>query len=112
MVADVFRALCWFALSLTVQAGTYVHDDRFQPDEVLRVSQAEVAMACRYRDSVVVNGTAPGPQLRIKPDKTTWVRVYNDMDDQNLTMASRPCEDARLKTTLTRLSTGTVCHSR
>jgi L-ascorbate oxidase len=88
MVSTIFGALCCLALSLTVQAGTYVHDDSFQPDEVLRVSQAEVAMACRYRNSVVVNGTTPGPQLRIKPDRTTWVRVYNDMDDQNLTMVS------------------------
>ncbi|ETN36555.1 L-ascorbate oxidase [Cyphellophora europaea CBS 101466] len=43
-------------------------------------------MACRSRTSAVINGTSPGPPLRITPDQTTWVRVYNDMENENLTM--------------------------
>ena len=31
-------------------------------------------------------GTSPGPELRFQEGQTKWVRVYNDMDDQNLTM--------------------------
>lgn len=50
------------------------------------MTRNKVNMACRYRDSVVVNGTSPGPEIRLKPEQTTWIRVYNDMDNENLTM--------------------------
>ncbi|OQO14183.1 hypothetical protein B0A48_01059 [Cryoendolithus antarcticus] len=36
--------------------------------------------------SVVVNGTTPEPAIRIPAGKTSWIRVYNDMPDQNTTM--------------------------
>jgi L-ascorbate oxidase len=68
------------------QAVVKTHDDTFQPDEVLRVTVQSINQACRSRDSAVVNGTSPGPPLRLTPGHTTWLRVYNDMDDANLTM--------------------------
>ncbi|KPI37991.1 L-ascorbate oxidase [Cyphellophora attinorum] len=82
--------MTWLPLLLaTAQlclAGVQTHDDSFQPDRVLRVSEQVSNQACRGRSSVVVNGTSPGPPVHIKPDETTWVRVYNDMEDQNLTV--------------------------
>ncbi|EMD95488.1 hypothetical protein COCHEDRAFT_1088590 [Bipolaris maydis C5] len=36
--------------------------------------------------SVLVNGTSPGPALRLPAGKTSWVRVCNDMDEFNTTM--------------------------
>ncbi|KAI9726641.1 MAG: bck1-like resistance to osmotic shock [Chrysothrix sp. TS-e1954] len=68
-------------------AATLVqHDARFTPDSVLRLSRTDAALACVYRTSVVVNGTTPGPRLTLKENQTTWIRVYNDMDDQNATV--------------------------
>ncbi len=70
-------------------AGT-VHDDDFCPDHVLRVTIAKVPSACEIREDVVVNGTSPGPAIHIPPGARTWIRVYNDMTDRNLSMARRP----------------------
>lgn len=76
--------LCSFS---TVQAAvTCEHDTWFTPDISLRVSLENITQGCSVRESVVVNGTSPGPTLRIKPNKVTWIRIYNDMLDQNLTM--------------------------
>lgn len=50
------------------------------------MSIASINQACRTRLSAVVNGTSPGPPLQIKPDHTTWIRVHNDMEAENLTM--------------------------
>lgn len=71
-----------------VFAETVVHDGQFKPDHVLRVTVAQVPSACENRDSVVVNGTSPGPTIHLLPGTRTWIRVYNDIPDQNLTMVS------------------------
>ena len=63
-----------------------VHGSSFVPDRILRVTAQNVSMNCESRYSVVVNGSVPGPVLRIPEAKITWIRVYNDMKDQNLTM--------------------------
>lgn len=63
-----------------------IHDDSFTPDHILRVTYAEVSTGCEKRMSVVTNGTIPGPALHILPGAISWVRVFNDMEDQNLTM--------------------------
>jgi hypothetical protein len=76
-------------LSATVLAGNHVHDDQFIPDHVLRVNIAQVPSACETREDVVVNGTSPGPAIRLLPGARTWIRVYNDMPDRNLSMVSR-----------------------
>lgn len=82
----LLRVLGCLAVARLGLAGTVVHDGSFQPDEILRVSYDKVNMGCRWRESAVINGTSPGPPLRIKPEQTTWVRVYNDMETENLTM--------------------------
>jgi hypothetical protein len=68
-----------------------IHGDDFVPDLVLDVTYQDVPVACQSRPSVVVNGTSPGPALRIPAGKTTWIRVYNSMSDYNVTMVSSKC---------------------
>lgn len=77
-------------LSATALADLVTHDESFTPDHILRIATAEINSGCQSREDVVVNGTSPGPALHILPGATTWVRVYNDMSDQNLTMVRAP----------------------
>ncbi|KAK0671935.1 putative L-ascorbate oxidase [Cercophora samala] len=67
-------------------AEMVTHDNGFHPDHILRVSVAQVPLSCESRTDIVVNGTSPGPALHILPGTSSWIRVYNDMPDQNLTM--------------------------
>ncbi|KYK60778.1 ascorbate oxidase [Drechmeria coniospora] len=71
---------------LATAASLVTHGGQFVPDHVLRVSSADIAIACERRRSAVVNGTVPGPTLRILAGRRTWIRVYNDMPKENLTM--------------------------
>jgi len=43
-------------------------------------------VACKSRLSTVINGTLPGPEIRLPAGETTWIRVYNDMTTQNATV--------------------------
>ncbi|CAG8979926.1 hypothetical protein HYALB_00013558 [Hymenoscyphus albidus] len=64
-----------------------VHDSSFVPDAILRVTHDKLQAACSpEKPSYLVNGTYPGPALRIPTGKTTWIRVYNDVENHNLTM--------------------------
>ena len=80
------------ALSITLVlpfltfAAINCHDSSFVPDRILRVTAQNVSLNCESRYSVVVNGSVPGPELRIPEGKVSWIRVYNDMKDQNLTI--------------------------
>ncbi|KAG0645875.1 Multicopper oxidase aurL2 [Hyphodiscus hymeniophilus] len=70
-----------------VTATTTCHDETFVPDAVLRITAENKTQSCLPSKSVVlVNGTSPGPELRLLEGRTYWIRVYNDMPDQNLTM--------------------------
>jgi L-ascorbate oxidase len=64
----------------------HCHDKDFYPDIVLRATNKTLSPLGLERPSVVINGTSPGPALRIKGGRTTWIRVYNDMSEQNLTV--------------------------
>lgn len=64
------------------------HGKHFVPDRILRIDARNVALSCESRYSTVINGSVPGPPLRIPAGKTTWIRVFNDASDQNLTVAS------------------------
>lgn len=67
------------------------HNGTFTPDAVLRVTTRNLAQSCLPEKlTVVVNGTSPGPALRLQEGRTTWIRVYNDMANDNLTMVSIP----------------------
>ncbi|KAK4155633.1 Laccase-like multicopper oxidase 1 [Chaetomidium leptoderma] len=82
----IFPILLASWLSGLVFAGAAVHDGQFTPGHVLRVTLAQVPSACEIREDVVVNGTSPGPAIYLPAGARTWVRVYNDIPDQNVTM--------------------------
>ncbi|KOC11253.1 putative laccase [Aspergillus flavus AF70] len=73
-------------LVTATQGHLVLHDDSFQPDHILRVTAQDVNQACMDRYSVLINGSLPGPQLNIQEGKVNWIRVYNDMEDLNVTM--------------------------
>ncbi|KAL5346162.1 hypothetical protein ACLOAV_009195 [Pseudogymnoascus australis] len=68
-------------------ATAVTHDKNFVPDAILRVTEEERKQSCvPSKEILVVNGTSPGPTLRFTEGKTVWIRVYNDIPNQNLTM--------------------------
>jgi len=68
------------------------HGKAFVPDAVLRVTVGNVSQSCLpAKEIVLVNGTSPGPELRLMEGKTYWIRVYNDMPHSNVTMVLRLC---------------------
>ncbi|KAI0002709.1 putative multicopper oxidase [Xylariaceae sp. FL0662B] len=69
-----------------VASTASVHDPSWQPEYVLHATSQVITMNCQQRESVVFNGTTPGPPLYLQEGKTTWVRVYNDMSDLNFTV--------------------------
>jgi hypothetical protein len=73
-------------------AHLHYHDSTFTPDFYLSVTYENHTVACQQRMSVLINGTSPGPTLRLPPGKTSWVRVCNDMSDYNTTMVLQPFE--------------------
>ncbi len=84
----LFSVAAIFTFS-TVNATTVTHDKAFVPDAILRVTEELATQGCLpSRSTVVVNGTSPGPELRLKEGVTYWIRVYNDITAQNLTMVS------------------------
>lgn len=87
-------ALLSFCATIT-EAVLHVHDNTFVPDAILRITAENLAQSCLPpKSTILINGTAPGPELRLQEGRTTWIRVYNDMQDQNLTMV---CTDAFIR---------------
>ncbi|TVY68705.1 Multicopper oxidase aurL2, partial [Lachnellula suecica] len=63
------------------------HDSSFSPHHTLRVTEQPFTASCIAKDKVIlINGTSPGPELRLVEGNIYWIRVYNDMDKNNLTM--------------------------
>ena len=79
-----------FALTLgyiKAAHATVIHDGSFVPDGILHISSGERKQSCvPAKEILLVNGTSPGPELRFTEGKTVWIRVFNDIADQNLTM--------------------------
>ncbi|KAI1339851.1 multicopper oxidase [Xylariaceae sp. FL0016] len=63
-----------------------IHDASWQPEYVLFATDEDIIINCQQRHSVVFNGTSPGPPLYLREGQTTWIRVYNHMDNLNLTV--------------------------
>ncbi|KAK2763082.1 hypothetical protein FQN54_009716 [Arachnomyces sp. PD_36] len=81
-----FLSLILGLVTATQGAQLVRHDNSFVPNHVLRVTAEDYSQACMERYSVLVNGSFPGPELRLQEDETSWIRVYNDMEDANVTM--------------------------
>jgi L-ascorbate oxidase len=84
---------CWIdLLSLLVafvslvHAGFHRHDSSFQPDYILVSGAQNISYDCQSRYPIVLNGSSPVPTLYMREGQTTWIRVYNNMSDQNLTV--------------------------
>lgn len=89
-IQSIQAALVFFLTLATTSLGALVHhDDSFQPDHILRVTARNYSEACVTRYSTLVNGTSPGPELRLKEGQVNWIRVYNDMKDDNTTIVSK-----------------------
>jgi len=58
----------------------------YGPDYSLHVTYELSSVACRWKPRGLVNGTSPGPSMTMYENVTTWIRVYNDMADQNMTL--------------------------
>jgi L-ascorbate oxidase len=84
----VWTTIVLSAISLASRAWAepYIHDGTFTPDQVLRVTAQNISINCESRFSVVINGTSPGPPLYLVEGKPQWIRVYNDIVDQNVTV--------------------------
>lgn len=87
------RSLSHFLLSTVLltcgvlgEISVETRDATFEPDQTLRVTTANINNGCIERQSVLVNGTSPGPELRLAPGKVWSIRVWNDMTTDNLTM--------------------------
>lgn len=78
-----------FALGAEHGFGVVTHDTTFIPDAVLVVTQANVSQSCYGpKQTFLINGTSPGPSITLVENVTYWIRVYNDMPNENLTMVS------------------------
>lgn len=64
------------------------HDASFTPEYVLEALEGPIDIDCNSRVSVTLNGTSPGPPLTMREGHTTWVRVYNRLASQNVTVVS------------------------
>ena len=64
----------------------HCHDNSFQPDIVLSVTRQNVSIGGMPMQRTMVNDSIPGPEIRLPEGQTTWIRVYNNIADANLTM--------------------------
>ena len=110
--------LTWLYMFVNLVAGQgeyrHKHGADFIPDAILRITVQNISQSCLPPKPVVlVNGTSPGPEIRLMEGGTYWIRVYNDMPHANLTMVDFPfysscfnCKD--IKTWTNENSTGTA----
>jgi L-ascorbate oxidase len=85
MLAIVLQVFA-LALTWTCKVGANSPSPQSKPDYVLVATAADITINCQHRYSVIFNGTSPGPPLYMREGSTTWVRVYNNIEDQNLTV--------------------------
>ncbi|KAM0427435.1 hypothetical protein ACHAQK_012032 [Fusarium lateritium] len=83
MKFSLFSLLPLLALA---SAKSRVHDKGFTPDYVLEATLDDIKVNCISRSSVTFNGTYPGPTLYLREEQTTWIRVYNRIPDNNVTV--------------------------
>lgn len=94
-IQGFFPAIAALSTLLLGVASAVPHAEAFVPDAVLRVTEEERKQSCvPSKEILVVNGTSPGPALVFTEGQTVWIRVYNDIPHQNLTMVwsnQSPC---------------------
>lgn len=105
LFAACFLSLLLFAIHFTLSDAT-IHGDSFVPDAVLRVTLQTISLGGIQRPTTLINGTVPGPELRLPEGGVAWIRVHNDMKDRNVTMVRLELLQLVLLTCSDRLSTG------
>ncbi|KFX92497.1 hypothetical protein V490_05364 [Pseudogymnoascus sp. VKM F-3557] len=81
------KLLLLLASSLLALVNAAPHDASFTPDVTLHVTAEQTKQSCNdIKEVVLVNGTSPGPSIRFPEGQRVWIRVYNDMRHENLTM--------------------------
>ena len=83
-----YSFLLLFHLIGPLYVGAIVHDGSFIPDAILRVTTQNISLGGFEKLTTLINGSVPGPELRVPENETAWIRVFNDMEDRNLTMVS------------------------
>ncbi|KAF5019433.1 hypothetical protein F66182_8562 [Fusarium sp. NRRL 66182] len=78
--------LCFLSHLAVALAKCQVHDSGFTPDYVLEATLDDIKINCQTRSSVTFNHTYPGPSLYLKEGQTTWIRVYNRIPSNNVTV--------------------------
>ncbi|GAP93313.2 putative multicopper oxidase [Rosellinia necatrix] len=88
MMPSIFTLAALLSTSIVSIAALQarVHDDTFTPDAVLSVTRQTISVAGIERYTTLINNSLPAPVLRIPEDQVIWIRVYNDMNDANVTM--------------------------
>lgn len=86
MFTSLFLAAS-FALGAYAVA-THTHDATFVPDATLHITARNISIGGIQRYTTLVNGTVPGPELRLTEGETVWIRVYNDLENLNTTIVS------------------------
>lgn len=104
----MFSFLLFLLLAIGTAADLVQHDESWVPDYVLRGTAENITIACESRHSAIINGSMPAPPLHLKEGEVTWIRVYNDMEEHNLTIVRFQSSSAVSSTKLTCHSTGTV----
>lgn len=79
-------ALGLLQLSNPTLATLFRHDSTYLPDHILYATAGNITINCESRYSVLLNGTSPGPPLYLEEGKTSWVRVYNKIPNNNVTV--------------------------
>ena len=89
-------ALLFLLLFLLRCSTAMIHDDSFTPDAILHVNMQNISVGGINRLTTLVNGSLPGPELRFSEGQPVWVRVYNRMEENNLTMVSLSARSLRV----------------
>lgn len=78
-----------FAPPPYVHLKTVIHDQSFIPDAVLVFTVETISQPCvAAKATVLINGTTPGPEVRLQEGRTSWIRVYNNIANMNVTVVS------------------------
>ncbi|KIW30792.1 L-ascorbate oxidase [Cladophialophora immunda] len=91
--------ICSLVFPVCAAKKPMTQDASFSPDIVLRVSVDTIQLNCQPRLSTLINGTYPAPPIYLEPERTTWIRVYNDADVNTtmhwhgLTLSAAPYAD-------------------
>jgi hypothetical protein len=103
MMLKLTLLVYWLLCLATASTHNRRWQSEYDPEYVLVATAQNITINCASRYSVVFNGTSPGPTIHFKENHTTWVRVINRIEDQNLTVVRvfypRACNETYMYST-------------